>query len=139
MVSLSVVIIGKSGTVVEMITSVVLIGISPIHTRWAVIKSLMSVTAPLMAYKPPLTATPLFRLIDVKANILPLKIVEAPSVAEEPTWKKTLHAWAPLVSTIDAADAVVSVDPIWNTKSEFGLFWPSSVSGPVICTADPEV
>lgn len=71
--------------------------------------------------------------------MLPLNVVKVPSVAEEPTWKKTLQACAPLTRTTEAAVAVVSVDPIWNTNKEFGLFCPSRVSVPVIETEEPAV
>ena len=57
-----------------------------------------SVTAPLRARSRPSTEAPEFSPIDVRARIVPLKIVVVPSVAELPTCQKTLHGWAPLSS-----------------------------------------
>jgi hypothetical protein len=55
------------------------------HCCCGVIRSLINVTAPVSAYSPPFTLTPSRRDIEVKARILPLKVVELPSVADEPT------------------------------------------------------
>lgn len=73
---------------------------------------LIKVTAALSAYKPPVTLAPSSREMDVRARILPLNDVEVPRVADDPTWKKTLQARAPLMRTTDADDAVVSEEPI---------------------------
>jgi hypothetical protein len=78
----------------------------------AVIRSLMIVTGPFNANSPPSTVTPAFNEIDISARILSAKIVEAPSVAEDPTCQKTLHACAPLMRMTTVAVAVVSLDPI---------------------------
>ena len=90
------------------------------HSCCGVIRSLINVTAPLSAYRPPFTLTPSRRDTEVKARILPLKFVKLPSVADEPTWKYTLQARAPLISTTDAEADVVSVELIWKTKRAFG-------------------
>ncbi len=68
--------------------------------------------------------------------MLPMKAVPVPSVAELPTWKKVLQALAPLIASTLLADAVVSVDPIWKTKTALGLPCPSSVSAPVSCASE---
>ena len=54
-----------------------------------------------------------------------------PSVAELPTCQKTLQACAPLTSLPGCAEAVISVEPAWKTKTAFGSPWASSVSVPV--------
>ena len=63
--------------------------------------------------------------------IVPRKVEPVPSVAELPTCQKTLQAWAPLIRLTLLADAVVSVEPAWKTKTAFGLPPPLSVSAPV--------
>ena len=50
------------------------------------------VTAPLRASTRPLIEEPVVAVIDVKAKILPTKLEFVPSVADEPTCQKTLHA-----------------------------------------------
>jgi hypothetical protein len=77
-----------------------------------VTRSLINVTAPYSAYRPPPTLTPLFNVIDVNARMFPAKTVSVPSVADDPTCQKTLHACAPLTSRTVEAVAVVKVDPI---------------------------
>lgn len=57
-------------------------------------------------------ATPSLRLMELKARILPLKMVLVPRVADELTCQKILHACAPLMSTTKEDEAVVRVDPI---------------------------
>ena len=54
-----------------------------------------------------------------------------PSVAELPTCQKTLQAWAPLIRLTELAEAVVSVEPAWKTKTAFGSPPAFSVSAPV--------
>jgi hypothetical protein len=83
----------------------------PTHC-WASTLSLMSVTAAFSAYKPPATFTPSFSEIEVSARMFPTKSDLVPNVAELPTCQKTLHAFAPLISTTDDAAAVTSVEPI---------------------------
>ena len=63
---------------------------------WIVLLS--SVTAPLRASSRPATVAPVFSPIDVSARIVPLKLVVLPSVAELPTFQKTLHGWAPPIN-----------------------------------------
>lgn len=70
--------------------------------------------------------------IEAKAKIVPLKVDVALSDAELPTCQKTLHAFARLMSVTVLPVEVVRVDAIWKIKTLFGLFWPSSVTLPVI-------
>lgn len=105
----------------------------------AVILSLRSVTAAFNAYSPPETLTPAFTVIEVKARILPAKTVAVPSVAEDSTCQKMLHAFAPLMRITDEAVAVVSVDLTWKIKTASGLFCPSRISVPVIPTDEDAV
>jgi len=72
-----------------------------------------------------------FSVIDVNARMLPTNVVPVPSVAELPTWKKTLQARAPLMSSTLLPDAVVSVLPIWKMKAASGSPCVSRVSAPV--------
>jgi hypothetical protein len=49
-------------------------------------------------------------VIDCAARMLPTNPVFEPSVAELATRQKTLHGWAPLISRILLADAVIRVE-----------------------------
>ena len=69
----------------------------------------------------PFTVAPVFSVMDVRARIVPWKLVVVPSVAELPTCQKTLHAEAPLTSFTWLADAVMSVDAAWKTKTAAGV------------------
>lgn len=57
------------------------------------------VTAPVSAMSCPLTIVAAPVSIETAAIRWPTIVEEAPSVAEHPICKKTLHAWAPLVRT----------------------------------------
>lgn len=61
------------------------------------------------------------RVIEVRAKMLPLKVVFVPKVAELPICQKTLQACAPLMSSTLALLAVVRVLPIWKMKTLAGL------------------
>ena len=52
-------------------------------------------------------------------------------MAELPTCQNTLQGCAPLTSFTWLADAVISVEPAWKTKTALGSPWASSVSVPV--------
>ena len=104
----------------------------------AVIVSLISVTAPLRASARPVSETPSFIVIEASAMMLPANTVVVPSVAELPTCQKTLQGCAPLTSSTRLADAVISVEPAWKTKTAFGSPWASSVSVPVRPIDDAE-
>jgi hypothetical protein len=70
-----------------------------------------SVTLPFSAKTRPSTLTPVTRVSLVYAMIVPAKEMPVPSVAELPTWKKTLAASAPLMR-LNEAVPVVRVLPI---------------------------
>src|ERR1035437_6185812 len=84
-----------------------------------------------------LTVTPLAIVIDVRARMVPTKLEPDPSVAELVTCQKTLHGFAPLMSTTLLEDAVTRSDVAWKTQTEFGSFWPSSVSVSVRSSVAP--
>ena len=67
----------------------------------------------------------------MSAITLPWNAVVVPSVAELPTCQKTLQGEAPLISSTELADAVVSVEPIMKTNCALASPWASRVSGPV--------
>ena len=95
-----------------------------------------SVTAPLSARVRPLTVAPVFDVMLVSAMILPWNAVVVPMVAELPTCQKTLQSFPPLTTRTEELLAVVSVLPIWKTKSASGSPCASSVSAPVSCADD---
>ena len=86
-----------------------------------------------------MTSVPVVAVIDVRAMIVPTKSVPVPSVAELPTCQNTLHGDAPLIRETELLEAVVSVDPIWKTKTASGSFCASRVSVPVSPTEDDAV
>ena len=57
-----------------------------------VIVFVSKVTAPFLAKIRPFTLAPVFKVADIKAKIVPLKVEFVPSVAELPTCQKTLQA-----------------------------------------------
>ena len=75
--------------------------------------------------------TPVVTVTDSCAMIVPTKALSVPSVAELPICQNTLHAFAPLVRETVLLEAVVSVDPIWNTQTASGSSCASRVSVPV--------
>jgi len=91
-----------------------------------------SVTAPLRASNWPWIVAPVFAAIDVSAKMCPAKWEFVPSVAELPTFQKTLQNRAPLTRLTLLLDAVMSVEVVLNTKTAFGSPWESSVRVPVI-------
>jgi hypothetical protein len=88
---------------------------SPAAQCGTVTVSSIIVTAPLRASARPSSFTPSFIVMDVSARMLPANAVVVPSVAELPTFQKTLHACAPLTSLTRLADALISVEPAWKT------------------------
>jgi hypothetical protein len=68
-----------------------------------------------------LDTAPVVTVMEVTAKIFPTKFVLVPIVAELPTAQKTLHACAPLINETSESEAVVSVEPIWNTKRALGF------------------
>ncbi len=90
----------------------------------------MKVTSALRAKTLPLTVMPLVSVIWVRARIVPTNVLpEFFRNAELPTCQKTLHAWAPFVRVTDEVGSTVRSLPAWKMKTEFGLPFPSSVSG----------
>jgi hypothetical protein len=127
---------GTTGVVAGAVVAVVATGAA--HDD-LVIVSVSSVTAPFRASTRPSIVTPVVTVMLVSARIVPRKVEPVPSVAELPTCQKTLQDWAPLIRFTELADAVVSVDPAWKTKTAFGLPPPSSVSAPLNPIAEAEL
>ena len=95
------------------------------------------VTAPLSAMALPQRIVALvFKVMLWSARIFPANVVLVPRVAELPTSQYTPLFPPPLITFTVAALAVVSVLPIWNTKSAFELPRESSVRVPVNCAED---
>ena len=83
------------------------------------------VTAPFSAIaRPFVSEEPVVIVMEEKAMMVPWKAVFVPNVAELPTCQKTLPADAPLVNVTLELLAVVSVLPIWKTKTALGFPWP---------------
>lgn len=97
-----------------------------------------SVTAPLRASTRPWRVAPVLSVAEVKARMVPTKLLEVPKVAELPTCQNTLQACAPFSSTTVLPDAVISVDPAWKMKTASALPPPFSVSDPVKAMADDD-
>src|SRR5450830_1262940 len=90
-----------------------------------------SVTAPFRARVCPETLALVFKVMLVSARMLPASFVLVPRVAELPTCQNTLHFEPPLITTTDEPLAVVSVLPIWKTKTASGSPRALRVSVPV--------
>lgn len=90
------------------------------HAPWPLMMLVSKVTAPLSANRPPLDVAPVVTVTEVSARRFPENWVLTPSVAELPTCQKTLQALPPLMTSTVEAKAVVRVDPIWKTQTEFG-------------------
>lgn len=95
------------------------------------IVSLIRVTSPLRASARPLSVTPLFIVIDVRARMVPANVEPEPSVAELVTCQKTLQGWAPLMNRTVLEEAVTRSDVAWKIQTALGSFWPSRVRVPV--------
>jgi hypothetical protein len=109
---------------------VVVVGSCAAHVD-VVMVSVSNVTAPLLASTRPSTVTPVVTVMEVRARMVPRKLESVPSVAELPTCQKTLQDWASLIKLTWLADAVVSVEPAWKTKTALGSPPPLSVRAPV--------
>src|SRR5436190_552296 len=97
------------------------------------------VTAPFRARARPVTPAPVVIVMLVSARMFPANVLPVPSVAELPTCQKRFVGQVVppvLVRTTDDPLAVVSVLPILNRKSAFGLPWKLSVSVPVKAADD---
>jgi hypothetical protein len=97
------------------------------------------VTAPLRASIRPIEVAPVCMVIDVNAKMVPRKLVAVPIVAELPICQNTLQDRAPLVSNTRLLEAVVSVEPAWNTKTAPASPSASKVSVPVSPIEDAEL
>lgn len=73
---------------------------------------LSSVTEPFRASARPWTVAPLLAVIEVRAKIVPTKLLSVPSVADEPTCQNTWQLCALLSMTTELLVAVVRSDPI---------------------------
>jgi hypothetical protein len=81
--------------------------------------------------------SPLSTEIDVKARMVPWKVVPELSVAELPTCQKTLQAWAPLVRKIWVPVSVVSVEAgAWKMKTALGSLCAFRISAPPTSSDD---
>jgi hypothetical protein len=78
------------------------------------------VTAPVCASSLPWIVAAVVALMLAEAMIVPAKCVPVPSVAEEPTCQKTLHACAPPTSKTVVLEPVVSLEPIWKMNTALG-------------------
>ena len=94
------------------------------------------VTAPFRARALPDTVAPVCRAMLVSARMLPANTVSVLRVAELPTCQNVRQSWPPLMKTTDALLAVVSLLPIWKTKTAPGSPRASRVSFPVSCASD---
>ena len=120
----------EAGTVVVgVVEAVVHVGVEMV-SAWRV-------TPPFRARSLPATDAPVPAVIDVSAMIVPSNTDAVPSVAELVTCQKTLHAWAPLVSSTLLDDPVIRVLAAWKMKTELGLSWPLSVTVPLSPMAPP--
>ena len=101
------------------------------HAVGLVMTLVSSVTAPLRASRRPTTRAPVVAVMLVLARTVPTNLDPVPNVAELPTCQTTLQERAPLMRLTRLPDPVVSEDPAWKTKTEFGLPAPSKVTAPV--------
>ena len=79
------------------------------------IVSMIRVTPPVRAYRPPWLVTSVSTEMLAIAIKSPAKAVPVPSVALLPTAQVIPQGWAPLSRVTADLVAVVKVEPIWNT------------------------
>jgi hypothetical protein len=79
-----------------------------------------NVTAPVRASSLPWIVAAVVAVMLAEAMMVPTKCVPVPSVAEEPTCQKTLHACALPASRTVVLEPVVSVEPIWKMNTALG-------------------
>jgi hypothetical protein len=102
--------------VVEVAVAVAVVGVGVgvgdevAQVAGAVIVSSSRVTAPLRASARPAMVSPVFTEMDVRARMLPEKLVLVPRVAELPTCQNTLQACASPVRMTLLAESVTSVE-----------------------------
>ncbi len=90
--------------------------------------SSISVTPPFSAHSVPLLLAPAPTAMDVYASKFPCSSVAPATVAEDPTWKYTLPACAPLIRSTLEPTEVLKVVAIWKIHWPVGSEAPSSVS-----------
>lgn len=95
------------------------------------------VTAAFSASALPCRLAPVVSVIESWAIMVPTKAEFVPRVAELPTCQNTLLATTPPVRTTCVPDNVVSVEPIWKTKTSLEL--PVRVRVPVVIPVVLEV
>ena len=78
------------------------------------------VTAPLRARARPSMVVPVFRVMEVSAMMVPLKVELVPRVAELPTCQKMLQGSAPLMRRMLLSGAVTRVEPAWKIQKALG-------------------
>ena len=125
------VIVGVMVGVIVGVVVGVMVGVI-VGVQVGVVMTLSSrVTAPFLASTRPATVVPVCTVIEVRARMLPTKLLPVPSVAELPTCQNTLHAWAPLIRLTVLLDAVMRVDPAWKINTASGLPSAFKVTVPV--------
>jgi hypothetical protein len=102
-----------------------------------VIALLIKDTSPFRASARPCTVAPSAIVMDVRAMIVPMKVEPDPRVAELMTCQKTLHELAPRMRFTELPDAVTRDEVAWKIQTEFGSFWPSSITVPVRSRTTP--
>lgn len=128
--------VGPLDGVIVLIVGAGVTDVAVVHVDGRVIVSSLSVTAAWWAKTRPATVTFDVRVIDVRARMLPTKVLVEPKVAELPTFQNTLHAWASPISMTVLSDEVIRLEPAWKTNTELGSPFPLRVRVPVRCSVD---
>ena len=116
------VVVGTGVVEVVVVLAVVVVVVGELAEHVGTVMVLPSrVTAPFWAWTRPVTFAPVSSVADVRARIEPTNDVEVPSVADDPTCQKTLHAWAPPSRTTELPVAVRRVLPAWKIKTAAAL------------------
>ncbi len=87
-----VVVVVVAGVVVVVVDPKVVVVVDAAEQVGTEMELSSSVTAPFLVSARPDTEAPVLRVIDVKARMVPEKLLVVPSVADVPTCQKTLHA-----------------------------------------------
>ena len=115
------------GEVVAVVVAVVEAAV--VQAGGAVMALASRVTAPLRASTRPCTVASVSSVAEVRAMMVPTKVLDVFSVAELLTCQNTLQACAPLVSWTTLFEAVTRSDDAWKTNTAFGSPWPLRTSG----------
>jgi hypothetical protein len=135
-----VVVVEAGGDVVVVVAGaavVVVVGGVRSHPGWVKV-SPPNVTSPFRANACPSTLTPSVMVIELKAMIVPVKLVVvavAPSDAELPTCQKTLQACASFSKRTLLDPSTVRPLPTWNMNTAVGSFSALSVTVPLYWSA----